>query len=545
MGQGKKALPREEPRTKDYSPIVLGIVVLGLALIRLRLVDIPLERDEGEYALIGKSLLAGLAPYKEAYSMKLPGTYFMYALFMKLFGTGIAGVHLGLILANAATVLLLYLGFRKLFNPMIALVAASIYGVMSLSPAVLGFAAHATHFVTLFVAAGIYALSRYQEQKSAGRAFWVGAMFGFAFLMKQQAVFFILFGLAAVFRPALPEKPRKIRPTLVHLAASGAGALAPYALTVVWLISAGVFDKFWLWTVTYAGAYAAGAPLTDGIMLFGLAFRPLWNEFALFWLLFLAGVLLTFLAGPPRNKMTALVFTLCSFLSICPGFYFRKHYFISFLPAVALMGALGLARLISLSAEKMQVRAPAYSPLIVVGLATVIVLAKGQAHYFEDGANDISIAIYRNNPFVESVEIARYLKENSLQSDRIAVLGSEPQIYLYADRRAVTGYIYTYGLMENQRYNSRMQQEMISEIEAGRPEFLVYCNLPNSWLARPDSPTLIFDWAKAYIQRDYALVGVADFVGDRTHYAWGAAARSYQPRSREQVLVYRRNAGAG
>jgi len=54
----------------------LAIIVLGLVLaIRIRLLGIPLERDEGEYAYAGQLTLQGIPPYKLAYSMKFPGTF--------------------------------------------------------------------------------------------------------------------------------------------------------------------------------------------------------------------------------------------------------------------------------------------------------------------------------------------------------------------------------------------------------------------------------------------------------------------------------------
>lgn len=39
---------------------------------------------------------------------------------------------------------------------------------------------------------------------------------------------------------------------------------------------------------------------------------------------------------------------------------------------------------------------------------------------------------YGLNPFPESLEIASFIMDNSNENDRIAVLGSEPQIYFYS-----------------------------------------------------------------------------------------------------------------
>src|SRR5436309_2795552 len=135
--------------------IFLAAIVLGLVIaIRIRLLAIPLERDEGEYAYAGQLMLQGIAPYKLAYNMKFPGTYAAYALIMALFGQTIVGIHLGLLLINAATILLVFLLGRRLINSIAGIAAAMTYAVLSVSPSVFGFAAHATHFVMLPVIGG-------------------------------------------------------------------------------------------------------------------------------------------------------------------------------------------------------------------------------------------------------------------------------------------------------------------------------------------------------------------------------------------------------
>ncbi|MBF0555813.1 MAG: glycosyltransferase family 39 protein, partial [Nitrospirae bacterium] len=134
------------------------LAVLTVVFIRIRLLGIPLERDEGEYAYMGQLISHGVIPYKEAYSMKLPGTAFMYYVIMSVFGRGIAGIHLGLMAVNLAVLPALFLLSKRLFNERTAIVASASYAVISLSVPVLGFMAHATHFVVFFAVWGVYFL---------------------------------------------------------------------------------------------------------------------------------------------------------------------------------------------------------------------------------------------------------------------------------------------------------------------------------------------------------------------------------------------------
>jgi hypothetical protein len=139
---------------RNWAWLLVGVVLLFVAAVRVRLRDMPLERDEGEYAYAGQLMLQGVPPYKEAYNMKLPGTYAAYAVIMAVFGQTPAGIHLGLLLVNAASIVLVFLLGRKLVDEAAGVVAAVCFALMALSPSVLGLAGHATHFVTLFALAG-------------------------------------------------------------------------------------------------------------------------------------------------------------------------------------------------------------------------------------------------------------------------------------------------------------------------------------------------------------------------------------------------------
>src|SRR5271156_4656277 len=129
--------------TKALIWLLLLLVLIFNFSIRWRLRDMPLERDEGEYAYAGQLLLQGIPPYELAYNMKLPGTYFAYAAGMAVFGQTVAGIHATLIVVNAFTIIFVFLLGRKLFGATAGLVSCAAFGVFSLSPLVFGLAAHA------------------------------------------------------------------------------------------------------------------------------------------------------------------------------------------------------------------------------------------------------------------------------------------------------------------------------------------------------------------------------------------------------------------
>src|SRR5438128_5836111 len=103
----RKAAERDGVLEAKWIFLAVIIPVLVIA-IRIRLLGIPLERDEGEYAYAGQLMLQGIPPYKLAYNMKFPGTYAAYAGIMSIFGQTISGIHLGLLLVNAPSIVLIF-----------------------------------------------------------------------------------------------------------------------------------------------------------------------------------------------------------------------------------------------------------------------------------------------------------------------------------------------------------------------------------------------------------------------------------------------------
>ena len=73
--------------------IFLFFIIVSTIIFRVRLLDVPLERDEGEYAYMGQLILDGTPPYTEAYNMKFPGIYFIYAGILWLFGETHTAIH--------------------------------------------------------------------------------------------------------------------------------------------------------------------------------------------------------------------------------------------------------------------------------------------------------------------------------------------------------------------------------------------------------------------------------------------------------------------
>jgi len=518
---------------------ILAMIVFGLVVaIRIRLLGVPLERDEGEYAYAGQLILQGVPPYTLAYNMKFPGTYAAYAAIMSVFGQTITGIHLGLLLVNAATIILIFFLGRQLVNSVAGLAAGMSYAVLSVSPSVLGFAGHATHFVLLPVLGGTLVLLKGTNRQALGFLFTSGMLFGIGVLMKQPAVFFAVFGAIYVISN---DFHRRFRPEKIFLRTLvfGFGVIVPLGITWLLLWHIGVFDRFWFWTIDYARQYGSLVPFSQAPRFLFYSAKEVivagWSIWAL------AGIGLVTGLWKQRTRSIAvflLAFLFFSVLALCPGFFFRLHYFILVLPAVSLLAGVAISKLSDLSVHRIIIIR--FIPILVLGFALAWPMLAERRFFFEASPTNASRMIYPESPFPESLRIAEYLREHTTRSDTIAVLGSEPQIYFYSDRRSATGYIYTYGLMEPQKYANQMQQEMIRDIERAHPKFLVFVVMPDSWLQRPESERSIFTWANEYTAQNYTVAGFVNMVApDKTDYYFDNIPQSV-PQLGKYILIYQR-----
>jgi hypothetical protein len=525
----------------------LAIIAFTLVVaIRIRLLGIPLERDEGEYAYAGQLILQGIPPYKLAYNMKFPGTYAAYAVIMSIFGQTIHAIHLGLLLVNVATIALIFLVGRRLINTMAGVTAAASYAVLSVSPSVLGLAAHATNFVVLPVLGGILLLLKEQrvtapeasQTNQLVRLFASGLLFGIGALMKQPGLLFIPFGAIYIVWNDLNRRLSLNKMLLQILIFVTAGAV-PLGVTSLILWHAGVFDKFCFWTINYAWQYGSLVPVSQAPQIF----LPSANEVVLtgwpVWILAGIGVLTGLWDQRTRASILFLIgFLFFSALAVCPGFYFRTHYFILVLPAVSLLAGVAISKLTEILEGRLILIRLVPVLLFAVALSVPILLDK--KIFFEVSPNQACGLIYPDNPFLESVRIGTYVREHTEPGDTIAVLGSEPEIYFYSHRHSATGYIYTYGLMESQKYAQQMQQEMIREIEGARPKYLVSITMVYSWLRRPDSAEAIFNWANEYMAQNYTATGFVNITTTKTDYFFGDVPQSVET-LKNYILIYRRN----
>jgi 4-amino-4-deoxy-L-arabinose transferase-like glycosyltransferase len=522
-------------RMEIAATALFALLAIAVVLyVRLRLLGMPLERDEGEYAYSGQLILKGFPPYLHAYTMKLPGMAYLSALFMLCFGVSIQGMHLGLLVSNIASAALIFLIARKLFGAAAGAAAAAVFLLMTISQHLLGAFAHATHFIVLFVLAASYLIVSKKSSLSRSRLITAGLFLGSAFLIKQHAALFLISSLVFILLDS-GNLRKRLGSGLLLLS----GFFAPYLLILLILFKQGVFRTFWLWTVSYASVYATGLTPLLGWMNFKSQMADILGSTWPYWGLAAAGFLLLLISKQGKSISFIIPLAICSLIAICPGFHFRPHYFILLPPAVALTVG-------SLLAKGLLPKAARVSVIAALIAASMFQLWQERWFLFAATPQEYLKKAYQTTkPFVESAAVADYVKTITSKNDRILVLGSEPQIYFYADRLSATGHIYMYPLMEEQPYALRMQEEMLQQISQNRPACLILVDDLSSWLSVSTEGERFRERLSNFMENRYELEGVASVSRENeSFYVFGERAQQFIPDSASRILLYRLKKGA-
>lgn len=512
-----KAIPDE--RITLYA-LILIIVLTGI--IRIGLLGVPIERDEGEYAYAGQLILQGIPPYQEVFNMKFPGTYALYAFFMAIFGQTHQSLHLALLIINVITIVLVFLLAKQIANRLCGVISAAGFALLSMSESVEGIYTYAEHFVIVFAVGGLLLMLKGLATQKKYKLFIAGLLLGLGFVMKQHGIAFVALAVLYILYDSLRRRPVQWRELIIRSFSLAGGVLTVVAVLCIIMIWTGVFRSFLFWTIDYASRYVSQKPINQAWPIFKYFFMPILSSAPLLWILVGMG----FFALLAKNihvhhRVFLIMFAIFSFLSICPGFYFRPHYFILLLPCTALFIGLAISAfadyLSRLFSRNIQYGVPIL--LILICLSQSIYIQRDylfRMNYFE-----ISRSMYWLCPFYESLKIAEFLKEHTVPEDRIAIFGSEPQIFFYSQRRSASPYIYMYPLMEDHDFALNMQRDFIKDVESSNPKYMLYVNVPNSWAMTSDSHKEIFQWLDSHLLEGHLrLVGLVELFEEKSLYYW-------------------------
>ncbi len=511
--------------------IFFFITLCLVIFVRLRLLSMPLDRDEGGWAYAAWLILNGEPPFKYFYDTKMPGIYYIYVLITIIFGQTIEGIRIGILFTVFTNIFLIYKTFMKISNDSErGLMACSFYGLLSLDSGTMSLSGYSTHFVLTFVMLSLIFLLNALKQNN-GILFFIGGLFsGLSFGIKQTAIVFALFFLIFIFVIQWINKI-DIKKIFIFLSFYSAGFALIFLTICLIMKTYGVFDRFWFMTVDYALKYSNAIKPNDAKNYLMISFGYL----SIFFKSFIAiyGVyFITFIlfAKNLEKKILHSLLLISAILFSVSGFYFYPHYFIVFSLPVSIVLSEKIPKI-----EKDRITN------IVFLLMFVLLIFNHYNIFFKLSPDMVSRNIFNINPFPESKPIAGFIINNTDKEDKIAILGSEPQILFYSKRKSATGYVYFNQLMQDNELSFKMQKEAIKEIEESSPEYLIYVNVPTSWAMNSKSSTRIFEWFKnKFNNKKLELEGIVNIVSpDKTEYIWGKDAEKYRLLTPYWIAVFK------
>ena len=518
---------------KHLFPILATSIGLVIVFVRYRYLEIPFERDEGEYAYGAQMLLSGEQLYGNVYSLKWPGIFLVYAFIISIFGATIWGVHFGLLVVHLLTTFVVYRLCRTYYPHLSSSLAALSFMIFMVQKEIQGIMANSEHFVIFFLSISLLLFFRYRSKKHNGYLVWAGIFSGLAFLTKQHAIGYLL-GIAFVLIfLKLHHSKNTFSQKAIRLSLYGGGVAAPFVLVLIWILLFDDFDRFWFHTFTYAREYVGLTTYEEGWfelkkrIIENFSVNPFLWAFATF------GVFtLNFLR--PSKYLQRIFYPLLigSLMAISLGLYFRPHY-VMFLPLVLSLFLAHFYHLITKWKSSLLALM-----LFVVGSLTYFIIDR--EYLFQWDHNWTSNRLYYGHPFREAVKVGEYLSKNSEEGDEVLVVGAEPQINFYSQRKSVTGYIYTYPFFENHPFVDQMSDEWMEEIRSNPPKYIV---LMGHWITYIDRENEIFkkiwDFSTEFIENgNYQRVGIVDIPIDDGIAVFGLEVKNREPESENWIYVY-------
>jgi len=485
--------PRVRPTTLEWVVLLgaAGWIVL-LLLLRWPALLYPQFNsnsniDAAFFALAGKLVRDGAVPYLAFWDHKPPLIYLIDALALSVSGGAIWGVWLATVAALLVTLGAAVAAWRRMFGAAAAVIAALVLAVSFDVPAPFNLT---EGFVLPAQAAALLILARWSMTR--GRvlvpALGIGALGGIAFLLRPN-----LIGTPAAVAIAMALTlliTRRAREVAVLLAGCLAGAALVVGPVLLWLGNAGALGAFWDQVFHYNFVYTAASLRARVRAAFeGVAVTTVYGTL----LLPLAGwfVAAQRLRASQRDAAAVPPLILCLVwlpielaLAALPGRPYW-HYFAPMLLPLASLVALCVSEVFAVvehtlpgaASDRWRRRA------VVVFCIAIAVLPVGRA-LFE--ARDEGL---RSDRGTEVDLAAQYIRANTPPAAPLLVWGHASDIYLSADRKPATRFVYPLALFTPGYADSALVQVFLNDLRASAPP-LILDTTPNAKGGEALTPSL-------------------------------------------------------
>jgi hypothetical protein len=224
----------------------------------LQLLDFGFGRDQGIFAVVGRTILEGGMPYRDAWDFKPPGIFFVYALA----GASVLGIRM----VEVAAWISLVIAFRRISQIYLGSPIAGTFGAMVAVAAHVqlefwhtaqpeSFGAVAIAWAVVFAAGADSATDR-SETSRLWSMFASGICYGVAAVLKPTMGIAVLGSLAVVLI-GTRSRGRPASRALAPAVALAFGALIPGLICIALFAVRGALPHMWQALVGFAPHYTA------------------------------------------------------------------------------------------------------------------------------------------------------------------------------------------------------------------------------------------------------------------------------------------------
>ncbi len=493
------AAPLARPRWRTAAEKALALTgVLVIAASATLVLTFDHGRDQSIYALVAREMLAGGAPYRDAFDFKPPGIFFVYAATRAVFGASQWGIRV----VEVAAMLLVALGLVRLAHRWTGSRAVGLLGaaIASQIHAQLDFwhtAQPETFGAPLTIWGLILATRAHDATRARARRaalLGMGACFGAALLMKPPlgGVGALLVGALALHELASARRdarPIRWRGLLEMASLSLAGALTPLALTLSYFGAKGALGDLHEVLFVFTPHYTKVS--WQDVSVLSMAFYGFEEWLTTYSSTLLAGLIALAIFGAKGGERVLVGAVLGAIFVhvagiVMQGKFFPYHWGATF-PLTACVAALGLAKAWRAAADKGPLFAALFAcAFLVVGVAKWPVPSFGDSFlirskqrldllrhdYADERAAWDDLASVADVNAGQNRAVATYLAAHTSPEEPVFVWGFECVIYDLAERPLSSRYIYN--VPQRAAWSAEpMRAALLRDLEARPPAAIV------------------------------------------------------------------------
>ena len=462
-------------------PILYALLALAIVWA-LASLSFPFGWDQGIFAWVGNTVVDGGLPYRDAWDIKGPLTYYVYGTAQLFFGKNAFAIRLtDLIFLSLAAFYIARLA-AKLSGPKTGPWAAVIFVLWYASQ---GFwhTAQPDGWASMLALFAIGPLLTNRDDPRSYRYLLSGFAIGLAVLIKPiYGLFAIALAIDAVFR---------YRKDVLRLFAAGTsmmlGVIVPFAIAVAWFAYNGALQVFVdTWLVYPVQVYSpAASPKAFSRAVGLIRFAESGMLVSVAWPVIVVGaVSRRHECSRTFSVLLAWVF-IAVFCVVLQGRFFEYHWAI-IIPSMVLLGTKGFTALFetirnerreSSSHGRGLIRPMVLTFLVlVIGLAAVrpaLDAARWTAHIV--GLVDTP-SYYSAFASAEDARLAaKYIREHTAPGEKISVWGWDASIIFESDRNAVSRFGYSMPLImgKGTLQQKQLREEFLSAVHSDPPAYVV------------------------------------------------------------------------